>query len=206
MENLEILGDCFLKFSMCMALYHQCPRENAGKLTRQKDWLVSNKHLYLLATSRNLKSYISAQAVQYSGKERNWIPPGYTITGDHADRYLKQRCKQKAFSDMTEALIGAFLVSTDYSTTIQFMDWLGLGAIPKNGQTPIMTTPSILYSDILENNKDIVRQIEQFFVDRNFADVERKIKYTFKNKGYLIAAFTHPSYSNNNRLTQCYDR
>lgn len=42
-------------------------------------------------------------------------------------------------------------------------------------------------------------------MNHGFYEVEHKINYVFKNKAYLISAFTHPSYCNN-RLTQCYER
>jgi dsRNA-specific ribonuclease len=48
-------------------------------------------------------------------------------------------------------------------------------------------------------------KIQEYFSDRGFAEIEKEINYDFKNKAYLIAAFTHPSYCNN-RLTQCYER
>jgi dsRNA-specific ribonuclease len=35
--------------------------------------------------------------------------------------------------------------------------------------------------------------------------IEKTIHHEFKNKAYLIAAFTHPS-SFANRLTNCYER
>ena len=206
MENLEILGDCFLKLAMSMSLYHQHPRENSGKLTLLKDRQVANLNLYQLATKKNLKNYISAQEVRYGGKDRNWLPPSYTIASNDSDRYLTQQSKQKAFADMIEALIGAFLVSTDYYTTIEFMAWLGLDTIPKEEEKLITTTPSVLYSDRFENNHEIEKEIQQYYLEREFADVEKRIEYKFRNKAYVIAAFTHPSYSNSNRLTQCYDR
>jgi endoribonuclease Dicer len=47
--------------------------------------------------------------------------------------------------------------------------------------------------------------LQEFFSNKAFDQIEKKINYVFKNKAYLIAAFTHASYVNN-RLTQCYER
>jgi dsRNA-specific ribonuclease len=135
MENLEILGDCFLKLGMSMSLYHQYPSNGSGKLTSEKDRQVSNANLYRLATKTDLKKYINFNKVTYAGKEANWIPPGFIVNEENADGYTKQKAKRKAFADMMEGLIGAFLVSTDYSTTIRFMKWLGLGTIPLDEQS-----------------------------------------------------------------------
>ncbi len=206
MENLEILGDCFLKLAMSMALYHRYPRDNAGKLTSKKDGQVSNENLYRLAMKKELQNYLSTHEIRYGGKEANWLPPGYTIDEEISNRYLKQRVKRKAFADMIEALIGAFLISTDYSTTLKFMNWLGLYVFPKDEHDQMIKTPSVLYPGLSEIMNEVNDRTEQFFSEQAFIDIEKAIGYTFKNKAYLIAAFTHPSYSNNNSLTQCYDR
>jgi endoribonuclease Dicer len=135
MENLEILGDCYLKLAMSMSLYHQYPLGKVGQLTSKKDKQVSNENLYRLAMKMNLKNYLYANQVIYTGKEANWIPPGFTVNEEKAERYNKQKAKRKAFADLMEALIGALLISTDYMTTIKFMKWLGLDVIPVNEQS-----------------------------------------------------------------------
>ena len=135
MENMEILGDCFLKLAMSMSLYHKFPLDGAGKLTSKKDKQVSNKNLYRLATNKKLKDYLYVNRLCYTGSEANWLPPSYTIEGEISERYTKQNAKRKAFADMIEALIGAFLLSTDYTTTIKFMNWLGLDVIPTDKQS-----------------------------------------------------------------------
>lgn len=205
MENLEILGDCFLKLAMSMSLYHKYPSDGSGKLTSVKDRKVSNKNLYRLATGKDLKKYLYANEITYGGKQANWLLPGYKVNGENSDRYLKQKAKLKAFADMMEGLIGAFLMSTDYSTTIKFMDWLGLPVIPKDEHGQMMKTPSILCPGLSDTMDEVNTLIQQLFSELAFAEVETTIKYNFKNKAYLIAAFTHASYCNN-RLTQCYER
>ncbi len=205
MENLEILGDCFLKLAMSMSLYHQYPFDSAGKITSEKDKQVSNENLYRLATKKELKKYLYFNRLNFGGKEANWLPPGYKTDEENSDRYLKQRAKRKAFADMIEALIGAFLISTDYSTTIKFMNWLGLNVIPTDEHRQIMKTPSILCRDLSDTMNEVNINIQKLFSDRAFDEIEKEINYNFKNKAYLIAAFTHPSYYNN-RFTQCYER
>jgi len=167
MENLEILGDCFLKLAMSMALYHRYPRDNAGKLTSKKDGQVSNKNLYRLAMEKELQNYLSAHEIRYGGKEANWLPPGYTIDEEISNRYLKQRVKRKAFADMIEALIGAFLISTDYSTTLKLMSWLGLYVFPKDEHDQMIKTPSVLYPGLSEIMNEVNNRIDQFFLDEH---------------------------------------
>jgi dsRNA-specific ribonuclease len=134
MENLEILGDCFLKLAMSMSLYHKYPSDGAGKLTPKKDKQVSNANLYQLAMKKELKNYLYFNRLNFGGTEANWLPPGFTVDEVNAERYTKQKAKRKAFADMIEALIGTFLISTDYFTTIKFMKWLGLDVIPIDEQ------------------------------------------------------------------------
>jgi hypothetical protein len=69
----------------------------------------------------------------------------------------------------------------------------------------VMETPSILTPGLYDATDDVALKIQEYFSDRAFAEIEEKINYVFKNKAYLIAAFTHPSYYNNH-LTQCYER
>ncbi|CAF4757518.1 unnamed protein product [Rotaria sp. Silwood2] len=106
---------------------------------------------------------------------------------------------------MIEAFIGAFLISSNYKTTIEFMHWLGLDVIPINEQDNIMELPSILRSSTSMNTDVQINQIiNKFYLDRVFTEIEEKIQYVFQNKAYLIAAFTHPS-NFANRITDCYE-
>ena len=134
MENLEILGDCFLKIAVSMCLYHRYPLAGAGALTIEKGKQISNGNLYRIAVQKHLKRLLYSSKVTFRGDEANWLPPGYSPVGatdSHGlNRYTHQQVKRKAFADMLEAFIGAYLVSTDYTTTLRFMASLGLDVIP----------------------------------------------------------------------------
>ena len=134
MENLEILGDCFLKLAVSMCFYHRYPLAGAGALTIEKCKQISNGNLYRIAVQKQLKRLLYTSKVTFRGGEANWLPPGYTAVASKdslgPNPYTQQRVKRKAFADMLEAFIGAYLVSTDYTTTLSFMAWLGLDVIP----------------------------------------------------------------------------
>jgi len=130
METLEILGDCFLKLVMSWSLYHQYPSDNADKLTKKRSSEISNEHLYQISVQKGLKHYLNSIKTIFCGKNANWIPPGFIVDEENAERYNKQESKLKPFADMIEALIGAYLISTDYLTTMKFMHWLGLDVVP----------------------------------------------------------------------------
>ncbi|CAF1375740.1 unnamed protein product [Rotaria sordida] len=209
MENLEILGDCFLKLTISMSLYHRYPLASAGALTIEKAKQISNENLYRIAIEKYLKKYLNVIKINFRGKDANWLPPGYIIKKNNNNnqlnlkRYYNQNVKRKAFADMIEALIGAFLISTDYIITIQFMKWLGLDVIPLDENNHIMEIPSILCS--YSTNDEINQIVDKFYKEQEFFYIENIINYKFNNKAYLIAAFTHPS-SFSNRLTNCYER
>lgn len=134
-ENLEALGDCFLKLAVSMSLYYRYPLANAGLLTDKKKQQISNHNLYRLTVKNNLKTYLYAKKIEFRGKNANWIPPGYKVNEEKmvdGERYTHQTAKRKTFSDMIEALIGAFLISSNYTLTIEFMHWLGLDVIPSD--------------------------------------------------------------------------
>jgi dsRNA-specific ribonuclease len=69
----------------------------------------------------------------------------------------------------------------------------------------IMKTPSVLHLGLSDTMDNVKSGIEKYYIDQAFADVEQEIKYVFKDKAYLISAFSHASYCNNN-FTQCYER
>jgi dsRNA-specific ribonuclease len=229
MENLEILGDCFLKLTVSMSLYHRYSLAGAGALTVEKGKQISNGNLYRIAAQKKLKPYLNAMKINFRGEDANWIPPGYIINKTQQTeinnelelkRYQYQKVKRKGFADMMEGIMGAFLIATDYTTTMQFMKWLGLDVLPldENGKKyyfrifvlffsieldQIIEIPSILCPYIKVGEIDPI--LNKFYNDQAFYDIERKINYNFRNKAYLIAAFTHPS-SFANRLTNCYER
>jgi endoribonuclease Dicer len=130
MENLEILGDCFLKLTVSMSLYYRYPSANVGELTIKKIKEISNENLYRLAIEKKLKNYLYTEKIIFQGKDSNWLPPGYILKQNDEKKYTHQKAKRKAFADMIEALIGAFLISSNYIITIKFMYWLGLDVIP----------------------------------------------------------------------------
>ncbi|CAF4363360.1 unnamed protein product [Rotaria sp. Silwood2] len=136
-ENFEILGDCFLKLAVSMSLYYRYHLASAGLLTAKKIKQISNENLYRLVVKKQLKNYLNVNKIVFRGKDANWLPPGYSIDETKltiSEQFSHQKAKRKAFSDMIEAFIGAFLISSNYKTTIEFMHWLGLDVIPINEQ------------------------------------------------------------------------
>ena len=129
MDTLATLGDSFVKLIVSLSIYHQYVSGDVKQPSVKKDNEVSNKKLGILARSKALHNYLNSTEVVFNGNAANWLPPGYKIDGSHRNRFLIQEINQKTLGDMIEAIIGALLISTDYSTTIKFMHWLGLDVI-----------------------------------------------------------------------------
>jgi len=59
----------------------------------------------------------------------------------------------------------------------------------------IVKIPPVLRINHANDINDIENLVQKNYNDRSFIEIETKIKYDFRDKAYLIAAFTHPSCS-----------
>lgn len=55
MERLELLGDSVLKYVASCSLFLKYPDKDEGKLSRQRQSIISNSNLHRLATDRRLQ-------------------------------------------------------------------------------------------------------------------------------------------------------
>ena len=110
----------------------------------------------------------------------------------------------KSIADCVEALIGAYLISCGPRGALLFMTWLGVDVLPKddNGDplnlqappSPLIRTPSISSAE---------RHLH-YLLD-GFNKFEHMVGYVWRDKAYLLQAFSHASFYPN-RLTDCYQR
>jgi endoribonuclease Dicer len=140
MKSLATLGDSFLKLVMSMSVYHRYPLDDTDVLTEKRSAEISNKNLYHISDVKGLSSYLNTVKTDLHGKRANWIPPGFTVDKENTENHATQTTRWKVYADMIEALIAAFLISTDYPTTIKFMKWLGLDVIPLDEQSKNQTS------------------------------------------------------------------
>lgn len=121
----------------------------------------------------------------------------------------------KSIADCVEALIGAYLISCGPKGALLFMKWLGLKVMPDKEvdnsdecllwhwlpppKVPLLQTRSPL------NGLTPEEKLQNFYFGKNLVEFERKLNYTFKDKAYLVQAFTHNSYYDN-EITDCYQR
>lgn len=106
-----------------------------------------------------------------------------------------QTVSDKAVADCVEALIGVYLRNMGIKDTLTLLKWFQILPNEIDSNTLLFGTsknPIISKGDI---NSYMPWASE----------IETKLGYKFKNRGYLLQAFTHPSYSANN-MTECYQR
>lgn len=112
-----------------------------------------------------------------------------------------QKVAKKAIADSVEALFGLYLTHHGIKGALKVMKWMGVD-VPEAGEGACCfggTPPSPLLIDSPEAERFLEDQLAGF--DR----LERDIKYTFRNRFYLLQAFSHASYCHN-RMTSCYQR
>ena len=126
MKSLATLGDSFLKMDTSLTVYRHTPDNGSHNSSLTRESYIINQHLYDLADSKGLQHYLIADKPIYGGKEANWMPPGYKVDKGNAERYLQAKVKRKTFADVVEAMVGCYLVSTNYVMTMKFMQWIGL--------------------------------------------------------------------------------
>ncbi|KAG0414212.1 hypothetical protein HPB47_008640 [Ixodes persulcatus] len=112
----------------------------------------------------------------------------------------------KSIADCVEALIGAYLVSCGPRATLLFMSWLGLEVLPRDRTAEALRNASAPLYRTLESplvSPDDGSALAQLL--SGYDAFEARIGYRFRDRAYLLQAFTHASY-HYNRLTDCYQR
>ena len=141
----------------------------------------------------------------------------------------------KSIADCVEALIGCYLTTCGQRAALQFMSWLGLKVLPElnpaSGPAPstncniLLTTinrPAVKgtgqggagsasgFGHLQAPNSPLLTHVPHasdilhHHLD-GYESFERRIQYTFRDRAYLLQAFTHASYHYNN-ITDCYQR
>ena len=141
----------------------------------------------------------------------------------------------KSIADCVEALIGCYLTTCGQRAALQFMSWLGLKVLPdgdEDNSSSIHHGNNL--RDILQGNSIKIgfpngsrnktvgfgklqpppspllfhvpnaSDILEYYLD-GYEAFEKRIKYQFNDRSYLLQAFTHASY-HYNTVTDCYQR
>ena len=136
----------------------------------------------------------------------------------------QQSIPDKSIADCVEALIGAYLLHSGPRGALLFMKWLDLKVMPETNEgmenwpeddpiwhhlPPVKSPLEVILPT--DPNFEVRTAFQQSQLQRLYSGsgldrFEREIlQYEFRDKSYLIQAFTHNSYFEN-QLTDCYQR
>ncbi|XP_046998793.1 endoribonuclease Dicer-like isoform X1 [Schistocerca americana] len=111
-----------------------------------------------------------------------------------------QTVSDKALADALEALTGVYLKAYGLSGAIALLNSLGVLPAKK-------ASPHILFERPPERPL-LQESLPHQYLDFHLGDteeLEETLNYRFKDRGFLLQALTHPSWSDN-RITDCYQR
>ncbi|XP_014195969.1 endoribonuclease Dicer isoform X2 [Haplochromis burtoni] len=134
------------------------------------------------------------------------------------DLHTEQCIADKSIADCVEALLGCYLTSCGERAAQMFLCSLGLKVLPLERGPPTGAAAQVhTHTQVADlcygwlkipprcmlDHPDAERTLNHLI--SGFENFEKKINYTFKNKAYLLQAFTHASY-HYNTITDCYQR
>jgi len=121
----------------------------------------------------------------------------------------------KSCADCVESIIGCFLLKTGQTKTLQVMARMGIDLTPTNTLTELLERKK--RSDavaaeftprqdgfINDSARGDTGRAGELYDRLGVEEIERKIGYRFKEKSFVLQAFTHSSYGEN-RLTESYE-
>ena len=217
-EQLELLGDTFLKLEVSLELFLTDPEKDEWVLSIYRKHLVSNDMLSTQGRRLGIPGYISVAPPDLPNTS---LPPGFILSPSQGVKevplnlYTHQVLGDKHVANSVEALIGATLVSCGRNVARHFLIWLGvtqytsseLGVFYQHLQAQatgdhvncVMSEermngekeqqdPTPWKKDCGISLKNPTRPVP------NFDHIERELGYCFKNKLLLLQALTHNSY------------
>uniref|UniRef100_A0A158R4U7 RNA helicase n=1 Tax=Syphacia muris TaxID=451379 RepID=A0A158R4U7_9BILA len=143
------------------------------------------------------------ETIMFPKSEKNWDKDD-EITPLPYNMLTQQNLSDKSIADAVEALIGAHLLELGPTAALKFMKWLGLKVLTKE-ELGTPEIPIFKFIDTPEQPNLSECKLNELWAQFRFAQVEEAINYKFKQKAYLLQAFTHASYYKN-RITGCYQR
>ncbi|XP_017241588.1 dicer-like protein 4 isoform X3 [Daucus carota subsp. sativus] len=200
LERLEVLGDAFLKYAVGRRLFVLHDALDEGQLTRKRSSVVNNSNLLKLAIANRLQVYIRDQSFDPCqffalGRPCSVVCKSETEKTIHssqcsraANLHMELRCTKshhwlhkKTIADVVESLVGAFIVDSGFKGAAAFLNWMGIQVEFEGSKVSHICSASSIYLPL-------AAQID-------IAALEDSIGYQFNNKGLLVQAFVHPSYT-----------
>jgi len=107
------------------------------------------------------------------------------------DTRFKLKLSDKSLADCIEAFIGLYLIHLGVNGAKSFIQWLDFTISDKEGKANFLNqniSGSLPDPLLIMFDSSLSQKLET-----KYSDFEKQINYVFKNKIYLMQAFTHPS-------------
>ncbi|KAL4165476.1 hypothetical protein KRP22_014186 [Phytophthora ramorum] len=199
-ERLEILGDTFLKLETSWYMYEQRKDiSQEGQLTQLRRDIIRNDRLNQFALAARLHHYILYPAEVEQHPFQCWKP---SCMGKTPDPVV---APAKWIADVLEAITGAYLVGQGEKGARYFLNWIGVSVLEHpstNFARPFYPDcfPIELYDATMTSRGGVQHPLSINFKVPQFEDLpkrlmllQKRLKYTFRNKRLLLEAVTHPS-------------
>jgi endoribonuclease Dicer len=202
-ERLEFLGDSFLKMTTTIMVFIRYPKSDELGFHVRRMEMICNLNLFNVAVDPCLEL---TQYVRTRGfNRRYWYPEGIILKGGKGALHAsmkpvkhetpKQALAQKTIADVSEAIIGAALLSAkdpnDYNMAIR--------AVTKLVNSPDHCIQSWSdYSRLYSPPPWSVDTTPDGFthgIDSPASKIQTRMGYTFRHPKLLRSAMTHPSYT-----------
>lgn len=105
----------------------------------------------------------------------------------------------KFISDVVESLLGAYFEACGFDGVCKLIEWFGI--IPKTENLLHLLNKSS--PNPILNNRSTIDNINYYIPQ--WMEFEKRLGYHFNNRGYLLEALTHASYTPN-RITLSYEK
>jgi endoribonuclease Dicer len=100
LESFEVIGDSVLKFVVTAHIMSHFPVWNEGQMTALRTRLVSNKHLFVVGSEKNLGSILAGGFFE---PESAWIPSGLAIPSRFGEICVKNDVTYSVYQPMEGA-------------------------------------------------------------------------------------------------------
>lgn len=190
LEQLETIGDAFLKMNTVLHLYFKYPIYDEGKLSELKIKIICNENLSQKAKAKCLKNYLFA--TQFN-REHNWFK-GILVPNDWMNDNCIEQLKtanSDNLADTVEALIGAFIFYGSAGATSKLFQWFDLpffqpSSFPSfNLENTLKSVSNLNDATFNQFFQEVSNSVSVLYETEMFSKVETNIEYCFKEK-YLL--------------------
>ncbi|XP_060523439.1 endoribonuclease Dicer [Cylas formicarius] len=162
--------------------------------------LASLYHVWI-PVDEQTSGTLSAETVAAIIEDRTEPDPSEDgLINEIAPFFRSNHVGDKQVADCVEALLGAYFECCGIAGGLKFLEWVGVVPPSERLADLLDAEPA---DPILRPEKTTVAEVVRHVP--LCAEIEATLGYRFRNRGYLLQALTHASYSTN-RITQSYEK